>query len=228
MWLNDSDQHQINLFPFCNILFHLIIRFLWWDSLFWPLHDAMYRAVHSEYPVVRESTALQGLLVSYSISISSSASSYFVPHLCTLLSIRKLLFWNFRDHLFFHSGRLLIVSEKRISELIFSKLFRVEIAVSFVSEAEVKPARKIFENFIFYVSIWDFVWFWRSAISLIRFYGWIIAPPFIEIGLKLWWRRAAFRESGHDVRHMMWHLTWSGRERRRAVLEVLEQNLDRQ
>ena len=42
----------------------------------------------------------------------------------------------------------MIDAEEMISELMLSKLFKVEIAVSLVSEAEVRPARKVVDNFI--------------------------------------------------------------------------------
>lgn len=124
---------KFNLFPISSILFHFSNRISWCDLFSWPLHNEIYRSTHFMYPFISSSIAWQGLLISYSTSIFSFVSSSIIPHLSKLSRIRALLFLNFLCHFCFQSESLLIYSEERISKLIFSKLFTIEIAVSSVS-----------------------------------------------------------------------------------------------
>ena len=82
-------------------------------------------------------------------------------------------------------------SDDRISDPIFVKSFRVEIAISSVRATWVRPAKTIVDNFIFAffkTCLLNLVLrFCAFLIAgwLIKLFGCVIAPPFETIGSKI-------------------------------------------
>ena len=199
---------NFNPIPLFKILLNFANRFFWWEFFFWPLQVAKFRSVHKENPSISWLIAWQGVSMSYSILITAFASPSVDPHLPKLLRIRSLFIWNLLVHLCFHLELWLINSDDRISDPIFVKFFRVEIAISSVTAAWVIPARTIVDNFMFaclklacyfsYIKVLRFCAF-RIAGWLIKLFGCIIAPPFEAIGSKILWRRLLQQSRPHSA-----------------------------